>query len=91
MQEILVDVGEHARGCLERVVGRLKPGVVGSVLVGGMAGQDGGDIEDDGRFLKGQGILGGRLMSEGIIPGGRKMLVSLVLNQSRQGQLLPCE
>jgi len=33
-----------------------------------MARKNSGDVEDDGSFLVGEGILGGRLVSEGIVP-----------------------
>jgi hypothetical protein len=43
--------------------------ILGPVLVGGMAGKDGGDVEDDGSFLESQGVLGSGLMSKRIVPG----------------------
>lgn len=50
------------------MVCRLETGVVGSVLVGGMAGKDGGDVEDDGSFLEGERVLGSGFMGESIVP-----------------------
>ena len=47
----------------------LKTGVFSAILVGGMARENGGDIEYDGSFLESQGVLGGGLMSKCIIPG----------------------
>jgi hypothetical protein len=37
MEEVLVDIGKHTRGGLEGVVGGLEAGLLGPVLVGGMA------------------------------------------------------
>lgn len=53
MEEVLVDVGEHASGGLERVVGGLEADVLGPQLVCSMAGEHSGDVEDDGSFLEG--------------------------------------
>lgn len=39
-----------------------------AVLVRGVAGEDGGDVEDDGCFLICEGVLGGRLVCEGVEP-----------------------
>ena len=52
MEEVLVYVSEHAGGGLEGVIGGLEAGFLGPCLVGGMAGQDGGDVEDDGGLLE---------------------------------------
>ena len=76
MQEVLVDVGKHAGGRLKGVVGRLEPAVLRTVLVGGMTGEDGGDVEDDGRFLVRQRELRRRLVGKGIEPVRRGRPVS---------------
>lgn len=39
------------------MIGGLEPNVLVSILVGRMAGKDGGDVEDDGGFLVGERIL----------------------------------
>jgi hypothetical protein len=51
VEEILVDVREHAGGGLERVVRGLEADILVAVLVRGVAGEDGGDVEDDGGLL----------------------------------------
>jgi hypothetical protein len=38
---------------LEGVIGHLETGLFGTDLYGSMAGQNGGDVEYDGCFLKG--------------------------------------
>lgn len=53
MEEVLVNIGEHAGGGLKRVVGSLEADVLGPQLVRSMAGEHGGDVEDDGSFLEG--------------------------------------
>ena len=53
MEEVFVNVRKHARRGLEGVVGSLEGRVVGSVLEGSMAGEDGGDIEDNRGLFKG--------------------------------------
>ena len=70
MQEVLVDVGEHACGSLERVIGGLEAGIIGTVLVCGMTGQDGRDVEDNRCFLVCERVLGSGFVCEGIIPMG---------------------
>jgi hypothetical protein len=50
------------------VVGGLEARLLGSRLVGGMAGEDGGDVEDDGGFLKRERVLGGCLVRKGVEP-----------------------
>lgn len=39
-----------------------------AILVRGVAGQDGGDVEDDASFLVGEGVLGSRFVCERIEP-----------------------
>ena len=39
-----------------------------TILVGGVAGQDGGDVENDAGLFVCEGVLGGRLVREGIKP-----------------------
>ena len=52
------------------MVGGLEPDILVAVLVGGVAGQDGGDVEDDGGLLEGERVLRGGLVGEGVEPGG---------------------
>lgn len=40
-----------------------------AVLVRSVAGENGGDVEDDAGFLVGEGVLRGGLMCEGVEPG----------------------
>ena len=87
MKEVLVDVGEHAGGGLKGMVGGLEAGVVGSILIRGMAGEYRGDVEDDRRLLVGQGILRGRLVGKGIEPGEGDLDVILVDGKSQVEQL----
>ena len=70
MKEVFVDVGKHAGRGLERVVGGLETGFVGAVLERGMAGEDGGDVEDDGGLFKRKRELRRCLMCERIKPVG---------------------
>ena len=71
MQKVLVYVGEHAGGSLKGVVGGLETGFFGTRLVGGMAGQNGGYVEDYGGFFEGKRVLGGGLVGESVKPGRR--------------------
>ena len=50
------------------MVGGLEGRLFGTVLEGGMAGEDGGDVEDDGSFLEGEGVLRRGLVGKGIEP-----------------------
>jgi hypothetical protein len=68
VEEILVDVREHAGRSLEGMVSCLEPGLFGARLVGGMAGQDGRDVEDDRGFFEGERVLRGGLVGERIVP-----------------------
>lgn len=83
VEEVLVDVGEHAGGCLEGVVGHLQPGILGAVLGGGVAGEDGGDVEDDGGLFEGEGELRRGLVGEGVEPAQ----LELVPHEVRYWQL----
>lgn len=69
MEEVFVDISEHASGCLEGMIGCLESSVFVSVLICSMAGQNGGDVEDDGGFLVGQRVLCGGFVGECIEPG----------------------
>jgi len=53
---------------LEGVVGGLEADVFVAVLVGRVAGEDGGDVEDDRGFFVGEGVLGGWFVGEGVEP-----------------------
>jgi len=55
---------------LEGVVGGLEADVFVAVLVGRVAGEDGGDVEDDGGFFVGERVLGGWFVGEGVEPEG---------------------
>lgn len=68
VQKVLVDVGEHACRGLERVICGLEAGFFGPGLVGGMAGEDGGDVEDDGGLFEGERVLGGWFVGECVKP-----------------------
>ena len=65
---MLVDVCEHAGGSLEGVVGGFEAGVFGAVLVGGVAGEDGGDVEYYGGLFVGERVLGCGFVGEGVEP-----------------------
>lgn len=68
MQEVLIYVCEHASRGLEGVVSSLEARLFGTGLIGSMAGQDGGYVENNGSLLKRKRVLGRRLVSEGIKP-----------------------
>lgn len=51
MEEVLVDVCEHAGRSLKGMVCRLQSGVIETVLVRCMARKDGGDVEYYGSLL----------------------------------------
>lgn len=70
----------------------LKSGIIGSVLVRRVAGQDGRDVKQDRRFLKGKRVLGCRLLREGIIPtlnSKKRELVSCPVNTTLTIPCLP--
>ena len=76
MEKVLVNVCEHAGGGLKGMVGCLETGLLGSGLVGRMAGEDGRDVEYYGRLFEGKRVLGCDLVGESIEPVG--LLVSRV-------------
>lgn len=53
MKEVLIDVGKHAGGCLERVVCCFEAGILMSILSGRVTGQNSGYVEDDRGFFEG--------------------------------------
>jgi hypothetical protein len=57
VEKVLIDVREHASGSLEGVVCSLEADIFVSILVGSVAGEDGGDVEDDGGLFVGEGVL----------------------------------
>lgn len=77
MEEILVDVGVHSGGRLERVVGDLERGLLSAILKDCITRQHGGNVEDDGGLFEGERVLGRRFVGEGVepIPGGESWLV----------------
>ena len=50
------------------MVRRLETNILVAVLVRGVTGQDGGDVEDDGCFLICERVLGGRFVCKGVEP-----------------------
>jgi hypothetical protein len=68
VEKVVIDVGEHARRRLERMVGDFERRLFASVLEGRETRQDGRDVEDDGGFLECEGVLRGRLVGEGVEP-----------------------
>lgn len=68
MKKILIYICEHAGGSLEGVIGCFEACVFMAVLVRGMAGEDGGDVEYYRGFLECEGILRRGFVSEGIKP-----------------------
>lgn len=72
------------------MVGGLEARIFGAVLVGGMAGQDSGNVEDDGGFFIGERVLGDSLVRKSIVPG---MCLCLVFRDKKlfQAAILPCE
>lgn len=68
MKKVLIDIGKHAGRSLERMIRRLQPDLVKSVLISSMTRKDGRYIEDDGGLFVGERVLRGGLMSEGIKP-----------------------
>jgi len=50
------------------VVRRLEADIFVAVLVGGVAGEDGGNVEDDGGFLVCQRVLRGGFVCKGVEP-----------------------
>ncbi len=74
MQEVLVDICEHAGGGLERVVGGLESGLFEAVLVRRMAREHSGNIEDDRSFLECERVLRGGFVRESVKPAVQKML-----------------
>lgn len=74
MQEVLVDICEHASGGLERVVGGFESGLLEAVLVRCMAGEHSGNVEDDRSFLERERVLRGGFVCESVKPADQKML-----------------
>jgi hypothetical protein len=87
VEEVLVDVGEHAGGGLERVVRRLEADILVAVLVGGVAREDGRDVEDDGGLFVGERVLRRGLVGEGVEPGEADLDVVLVDGEAQVQQL----
>ena len=50
------------------MIGRLEPDILVAILVCGMAGQDGGNVENDAGFFVCEGILRGRFVCKGVEP-----------------------
>jgi hypothetical protein len=73
MEEVLVDISEHARRGLKVMVGSLERGLLATVLGSSMAGEDSRYVEDDGGFFKSKRILRGGFMGEGIEPNRDKV------------------
>ena len=89
MQEILVDIGEHAGGCLEGMVSSLEACIFMSVLMGSVAGEDSCNIEDYGSFFVGKRVLGGRLVCKGIEPGLKNVPLQSIFHVSFYTGYLP--
>ena len=68
MEEVLIDVGEHPRGRLEGVICGFEANILGAVLVRGVAGEYGRNIENNRSFLECQRVLRCRLVGKRIIP-----------------------
>jgi hypothetical protein len=73
MEEVLVDISEHARRGLKVMVGSLERGLLATVLGSSMAGEDSRYVKDDGGFFKSKRILRGGFMGEGIEPNRDKV------------------
>ena len=67
------------------MIGSLETCILEPVLVRGVAGKNGGDIEDNGSFLVGQGVLGYRFVGERIEPRSCQTRVRKVLPPEEQG------
>ena len=87
MQEVLVDVREHAGGSLEGVVRGLEPDILVSVLIRSMTRQDCGYVEDDRTLLIRQRVLRCRFVGKGIEP----CAVSAASRYMAPSAGLPCE
>jgi hypothetical protein len=68
VQKVLIDICEHASRSLEAVVCGLETRVFMPILVRGMAGEDGGDVEDYGGFLVCEAVLRRRFVGECVEP-----------------------
>lgn len=68
MQEVFVDVREHARRCLKAMVCGLETCVLVAVLVRSVAGEDGRNVEDYRGFFVGEAVLRRRFVGESIEP-----------------------
>ena len=79
MQEVFVDISEHACGCLERVECRFETKLFGTILVRSMTGQNSRDIEDDGCLFVRERELRRGLVSKSVIPVTTVMFSSLFL------------
>jgi hypothetical protein len=87
VEEVFVDVGEHAGRCLEVVVCGLETGIVGAILVCGMAGKNSRDVENDRGFFECEGVLRGWLVSERIIPSKGDLDMALINRESEVQEL----
>ena len=68
VQEILVDIGEHASRRTRVVVSSLEAFRIGAGIGGGEGREDGGEEVDDRGFLERKGGLGGDFGGEGVVP-----------------------
>lgn len=71
------------------MVGGLEPRLLRPGLVGSVAGQDSGDVEDDGCLLEGERVLGGRFMGEGVEPIKQTVRNAILPERFRAGQSAP--
>lgn len=77
VQEIFVDICEHAGSRLEGMVSCLKACIFVSVLMSSMTGEDSGNIEDNGCLFIGKRVLRSWLVCKGIEPGVTILLFSI--------------
>src|SRR4051794_449245 len=79
VKKVFVYIGKHAGGRLEGVVGSLEARVFETVLVRGVAGENGRDVVDYRRLLVCERVLGGGFVREGIIPAAGSATAALAI------------